>query len=80
MKLPFVSRKEYDELKERVADLERHFVTGRDASGVPTQTLADIPYEQREEMRKRLQKQQRGLSWPQRKALLEATDGFRKVV
>jgi len=58
--------------EERLTDLERHFVTKRDAQGMPTETLADVPIEKRAELRApRL----RGLSWAQRRAYLEATDG-----
>jgi hypothetical protein len=57
----------------RLDDLERHFVTRRDQAGAPVETLADIPPEKREELRRA--RKQAGMSWPQRKAYLEATDG-----
>ena len=69
--------KVYQDLAARVLDLERHFVTSRDPNGEVTETLADVPVEKREKLRGR---SMRGLSWPQRRALLEATDGGRVVV
>lgn len=56
----------------RLLDVERHFITKRDASGVPTETLADVPIEKRNELKKG---RSAGMSWPQRKKWLEATDG-----
>lgn len=70
----FISKKELDGLKQRILDLERHFVTKRDAHGAPTETLADVPVEKRKDLRPSL----RGLSWPQKKAILEETDGGRR--
>ncbi len=63
--------------QERIKDLERHFVTKRDAEGMVTETLADVPVEKRKELQ---QKRTAGMSWPQRKAYLEATDGGRRAV
>lgn len=79
MNWPFITRKEHErqmeELDRRILDIERHFVTKRDATGVPTQTLADVPLAER----KIHAVTQRGMTWPQRKNLLEATDGGRRV-
>jgi len=63
------------ELEARVLDLERHFVTKRDANGSPTETLADVPLEKRKKA-----ESLKGLSWPQRKWILELTDGGRKPI
>ena len=64
------------ELLMRIEDLERHFVTKRDPqSGAVTETLADVPIEKRKKLKGG---QLRGLSWQQRRAVLEATDGFRR--
>lgn len=67
----------FKELEARIKDLEEHFVTKRDAHGNPTQTLADVPVEQRAEMRKKLST--RGMSWPQKQKILEMTEGGRKI-
>jgi hypothetical protein len=65
------------ELLRRVEDLERHFVTKRDpASGAVVETLADVPVEKREKLRRL---STAGMTWPQRKKLLEATDGGRNI-
>ena len=58
--------------EERLRDVERHFITKRDKLGAVTETLADVPVDKRDKLRG---PRQAGLSWPQRKALLEATDG-----
>jgi hypothetical protein len=71
----FISRKKLKELERRLLDIERHFVTKRDAHGAPTETLADVPVEKRKELKPSL----RGLSWPQRRAVLEETDGGRRL-
>src|SRR5260370_166414 len=68
---PFVSRKELNRLDLRLKDVERHFVTARAKDGTPAQTLADVPLEERKTLKA---PQQRGLTWQQRKALLEATN------
>ena len=60
----------------RITDLERHFVTKRDQQGMPTETLADVPLEKRKELKRNMA----GMSWPQRKNFLEATDGGRRAV
>ncbi len=62
--------------QERLLDLERHFVTKKNEVGDPIETLADVPVERRGELRKR---KAAGMSWPQRRALLEATDGGRRA-
>jgi hypothetical protein len=81
MKLPFISRKEYDEkvadLEGRIADLERHFVTKRNAEGGVIETLADVPLAKRSEKKKASLK---GLTWPQKKRLLEISDGGRREI
>jgi hypothetical protein len=59
----------------RLLDLERHFVTKRDEEGMPTETLADVPVDKRKELKGRTA----GMSWPQRKRWLEATDGGRRA-
>jgi hypothetical protein len=61
---------------ERLKDIERHFVTKRDESGVPTETLADVPVEKRKDLKK---SRMAGMSWPQQKRYLEATDGGRRA-
>jgi hypothetical protein len=58
----------------RLIDIERHFVTKRDQHGVITETLADVPFEKRKELKPPNLK---GLSWHQQKAWLEKTDGGR---
>jgi hypothetical protein len=64
------------ELGKRVLDLETHFVTKRDpATGAVTETLADVPIEKRKEMKR---VSTAGMSWPQRRRLLEETDGGRR--
>jgi hypothetical protein len=59
----------------RLKDVERHFVTKRDREGAPLETLADVPLEKRKELKPRMA----GMSWTQRKAYLEATDGERRA-
>ena len=56
------------------ARAHHHFVTKRDAHGVIVETLADIPFEKRKELK---QPNLKGLSWQQQKAWLEKTDGGR---
>lgn len=58
--------------QERLLDVERHFVTKRDKLGAPTETLADVPVQQREKLR---DQRQAGMSPHQRRMWLEATDG-----
>lgn len=64
------------DIEARVLDLERHFVTRRDSSGAITETLADVPLKDRKERQAKLG----GMSWAQRRAWLEATDGGRKAI
>jgi hypothetical protein len=72
----WVKEKEWQDVLIRLHDLERHFVTARDAQGAPTQTLADVPVAERTKLHT---SSMRGLSWPQRRAVLEATDGGRRA-
>lgn len=78
MKLPLITRREYEKkieiLEKRIFDLERHFVTKRNEQGVVVETLADVPVDKRKDVKKA----QRGMSWQQRKAVLELTDGGRR--
>lgn len=74
--LAIVTVIEVRHIRQRLTDLERHFVTKRDASGVPVQTLADVPLHEREKLKGESLK---GLSWPQRRAVLERTDGGRRI-
>ena len=62
------------EVDARLKDLERHFITKRDEAGMPVQTLADVPVEERVKLKK-----PRGLSWEQRRTWLERTEGGRKL-
>lgn len=64
-----------DKLEMRVLDIERHFVTKRNAEGQPVETLADVPVEQR----KLKSVSTRGMSMAQRIAWAERTDGGRMV-
>lgn len=57
---------------ERLKDVERHFVTKRAKDGTPTETLADVPVDKRDKLRV---PKTAGMSWAQRRAYLEATDG-----
>jgi hypothetical protein len=63
-------------VEQRLLDLERHFVTKYDREGAIAETLADVPVEKRKELKTPKQK---GLSWQQRRAVLEATDGGRRA-
>jgi hypothetical protein len=55
----------------RLKDVERHFVTKRHPeTGLPIETLADVPLADRKPHIK-----PRGMSWNQKRAYLEATDG-----
>lgn len=58
------------DLSERILDLERHFVTKRDAEGKAVETLADVPYAKRKEIKQKTS----GMNWPQRRAMLEAKE------
>ena len=65
-----------EELEHRVFDIERHFVTRYDPkSGAPAETLADVPVDERKD---RIKPRLAGLTWQQKKAILESTDGFRR--
>lgn len=63
------------DVEARILDLEKHFVTKRNAEGAPIETLADVPLQDRAERRRRTQ----GMSWAQRRAYLEATEGGTRV-
>lgn len=64
-----------DKLEARILDCERQFVTRRNEAGEITQTLADVPIEQRKQIPPvRL----KGMSIQQRIAWAERTDGGRK--
>lgn len=74
--MPWITKKKLAELEGRIADIERHFVTRRDPhTNEPIETLADVPLEKRKERKVSM----KGLSWPQRRALLEETDGGRRA-
>lgn len=64
------------DIEGRMQDVERHFVTRRDSSGAAIETLADVPLKDRKERQAKLG----GMSWAQRRAWLEATDGGRKAI
>ena len=68
-----------DMLKKRVKDLERQFAIEYDDSGHVVKTLADVPMAERPNVKviRKPKSPLSGLSWPQRKAMLEKTDGFR---
>jgi hypothetical protein len=66
-----------ENIEERMLEIERHFVTKRDKTGVPTETLADVPLDQRKSLKR---SKAAGLSWSQRQAYLEATDGGTRAV
>lgn len=63
------------EVEGRLKDVERHFVTKRDADGKATETLADVPFSDR----KKREARTAGMSWGQRRAWLEMTDGGRRL-
>ena len=90
MKLPIITRDEYniivtslladiDMLKKRVKDLERQFAIEYDDAGHVVKTLADVPMAERPNVKviRKPKSPLSGLSWPQRRAMLEKTDGFR---
>jgi hypothetical protein len=60
----------------RVKDIEKHFVTKRNEHGQPIETLADVPLERRKDLQKT---SLAGMTWAQKKAWLEATDGGRNL-
>ena len=80
-RVTFVSRARYEAdltiCDLRLKDLERHFVTRRNEKGEVTETLADVPLAERRA--REAAKPHRVVSWPQRRAWLEATDGGRNV-
>jgi len=80
IKWPFITRQEHDakvaEFESRLLDLERHFVTKRDEKGNATETLADIPVQNRTR-NKTKQGPLKGRSWHQVQRYLEETDGGR---
>jgi hypothetical protein len=70
------------ELEARIQDMERHFVTKRDPStGKPVETLADVPIKKREKRDPKLSFAQslKGMTWQQRRKVLEETDGGRRL-
>jgi hypothetical protein len=74
-----VSKQEWDDLNERVRDIEKHFVTARDPkTGAVTETLADVPVSRRKKDPTK-GNHLRGLSMQQRLKVMEATDGGRKI-
>jgi hypothetical protein len=72
---PFITRKEHEakvaELEQRLADVERHFVTKRDPeTGKVLETLADRQQRKFKPTR---------VTWQQTRRFLEATDGGRNL-
>lgn len=68
-----------EELEKRLKDVERHFVTARDPkTGAVAQTLADVPVEKRDALKKG-GLHLKGLTWKQKQAILERTDGGRRT-
>ena len=45
--MPWITKAKLADIEGRLKDLERHFVTKRDSGGVPIETLADVPLEER---------------------------------
>jgi hypothetical protein len=70
---PFITRKEHEaivtELRERLHDLERHFVIRRDEKGQVVETLAD---------RQERKFKPKRVTWQQTRAYLELTDDNRR--
>jgi hypothetical protein len=92
MKLPVPTRAEYEAairdigitvaaLETRLRDVERQFAVEYDDAGKVVKTLADVPPTERANVKvlKRPRNPMAGLSWPQRRALLERTDGLRNL-
>jgi hypothetical protein len=90
MKLPFILREEHNDaivqllkqiqlLEDRLRDVERQFAIEYDDSGKVTRTLADVPVTERSNVKvlRRPRNPLAGLSWHQRQAVLEKTDGLR---
>lgn len=73
MRFPFITRKEHEkvvtELRERLHDLERHFVIKRDETGKVIETLAD---------RQERKFKPKRVTWQQTRAYLEITDDGRR--
>ena len=65
----------FPDLEARLIDIERHFVTRRDAKGMVTETLADVPVAERIRRRTGM----RGMSVQQRLRWLEVTDGGQNI-
>jgi hypothetical protein len=65
----------------RIRDLERQFATKYDDAGKVVETLADIPMDQRANVKviRKPRNPMAGMTWQQQKNYLEATDGGRKV-
>ena len=71
-----VSEREWRETQQRLLDIESHFAVERDAkTGAMTKSLADVPVEERKNLKKNLK--MRGGSWNQLRRYLEETDGGR---
>jgi hypothetical protein len=92
MKLPFILRSEHDDtvkemllaidaLEQRLRDVERQFAVEYDDAGKVVKTLADVPPTERANVKvlKHPRNPMLGMSWPQRRRWLEATDGGRKI-
>jgi len=73
--MPWITKAKLADIEGRLKDLERHFVTKRDSGGVPIETLADVPLEERKKRVPAL----RGMSMQQRLQWLEKTDGGRRL-
>ena len=73
--------KELRHIDSRLHDIERQFVTKYDDTGKIVETLADVPLDQRRDIKvlRRPKNPMQGMSWPQRKAFLEKTDGGRLI-
>lgn len=63
-------------LERRIYDMEHMFTTKRDAKGTVVQTLADVDVKNRET--KKVHGSTRGMSWLQRRTILEKTEGGRR--
>ena len=76
--MPWITKAKLADIEGRLKDLERHFVTKRDSGGVPIETLADVPLEERKKRKKRVP-ELRAMSMQQRLQWLEKTDGGRRL-
>ena len=67
------------DLEARIRDIERQFVTKYADDGRVIETLADVAIDDRAAVKvvRRPKHPLQGMSWPQRRAALEATDGLR---